>query len=189
VGDILRVISGTYKGRKLITLPGAHTRPTTDKVKEAVFSSLQSVVPGSTWLDLFAGSGSIGIEALSRGAKFVWFVERDKRAAEIVRTNLKALGIDQDRSRLIFNDAESACRIIAKEAGQALDVVYIDPPYANRRIYVKIITALAGLIVPGGLIIIEHDKNYMPTGENLMKLRSRSYGMTVVTIFQYGKGE
>jgi len=185
----LRVISGTFRGRKLKTLSGTHTRPTTGKVKEAVFSSIQSVVPGSSWLDLFAGSGSIGIEALSRGANFVWFVERDPRGVEIIRTNLGTLGIDQDRSRLLCNDAEAACRIIAKEAGKSVDVVYIDPPYADRKVYVKVITALAGLIVPGGLVIIEHDKTFVPTGENLVNLRSRSYGLTAVTIFQYGKGE
>ena len=184
----MNVISGKFKGRKLKTLTGSQTRPTTGKVKEAVFSSVQSLVPGAVWLDLFAGSGSIGIEALSRGAEFVWFVEKNPRAAEIIKTNLHTLGISQDNAKVLRADAMTACRSIF-QGGSRIDFAYIDPPYSDRMIYVKVITALEGLMVAGGMVIVEHERDYLPPGGIFDHLKTKFYGLSAVSIYKYGKGE
>jgi len=120
----MRVVAGELRGRRFDAPPGRDTRPTTDKVREAVFNALGSldVVRDAVVVDLFAGSGGMGIEALSRGAAEVVFVERDRAALRVLRDNLKALGID-DRARVLQGDVLIAAR------GVRADLVLADPPY------------------------------------------------------------
>lgn len=126
----MRVITGTYGGRNLKTLKGDNTRPTTMRVKESLFSSLISLVgsfEGMIVLDAFAGSGALGIEALSRGAAKAVFFERSRKAAAIVAENIRTLGIERDRATIEQGDAE---RLVTRARPDAFDLVFFDPPYA-----------------------------------------------------------
>jgi len=149
-----RVIGGFLKGRKLSTPEGMDTRPTMDRTKEALFGSIQFDVPGSRFLDLFAGSGGIGIEAVSRGAVSLDLVEKDARACRVIRQNLQELGIC-DRSRLWTQDAEKAL-VLLEENHQQFDIIFMDPPY-HKGWEEKIGTLIAEspLLAENGMLIIE----------------------------------
>ena len=185
----MRVISGSFRGRRLRTIAGNQTRPTSGMVREAVFSSLQAVTAGSVWLDLFAGSGSIGIEALSRGAKFCWFVEQNHQACKTIRYNLDILGISEERAILLGMDAQHACALIAREWGRVIELAYLDPPYAKGDVYVKAITAIEEILLPGGLVVIEHSRDFAPIVSFAERLRTKQYGLSAVSFYQRGKGD
>ena len=121
----MRVITGSARGRRLKELEGLETRPTTGKVKEALFSVIQFDIEGRRVLDLFAGTGQLGIEALSRGAESAVFVERRKDALQAIRENLEACGFS-DRARVINGDAMSYLK-----SGEKFDLIFLDPPYAS----------------------------------------------------------
>lgn len=121
----MRVIAGTARSLPLKTPDGADTRPTTDRIKETLFNMLQQDIPGSVFVDLFSGSGGIGIEALSRGAKKAYFVENNGRALDCIRQNIAFTKL-QDRAIVIKQDVCSALGGIAEEA---VDIVFMDPPY------------------------------------------------------------
>lgn len=123
----MRVIAGTARRLPLRTPEGPDTRPTTDRIKETLFNMLQDDIYGCRFLDLFAGSGGIGIEALSRGAQKAYFVENDKRAADCIRENLKKTHLE-DKGVLIFAEAFGALRQLALRE-EAMDIIYMDPPY------------------------------------------------------------
>ena len=122
----MRVIAGKCRSLPLKSVPGKTTRPTTDRIKETLFNILQSYVPGSAFLDLFAGSGAIGIEALSRGAAHAWFVEQDRSAVRIIRDNLRFTRLEEDADVLQMNAADAAVRLAGR---MVFDVVFMDPPY------------------------------------------------------------
>lgn len=121
----MRVITGSARGRRLKELEGLETRPTTGKVKEALFSVIQFDIEGRRVLDLFAGTGQLGIEALSRGAESAVFVERRKDALQAIRENLEACGFS-DRARVVNGDAMSYLK-----SGEKFDLIFLDPPYAS----------------------------------------------------------
>lgn len=123
----MRVIAGKAKGRKLVTRESDATRPTADRMKEALFSSIQFSIAGSRFLDIFAGSGAIGIEALSRGAAYAAFIESEEEALSCIRQNLKALDF-QNQAELIGRDVYSALRELSAR-GETFDIVFLDPPY------------------------------------------------------------
>lgn len=122
----MRVIAGAAKGRKLRSVKSEETRPTTDRVKEALFSTLGARVPGSRVLDLYAGSGALGIEALSRGAEHATFVERSRPAAEILRANLAGTGFEA-RAAVLVRSVEE---VLEGAPPESFDLVFADPPYA-----------------------------------------------------------
>ena len=121
----MRVITGTARGRRLKELEGMETRPTTDRVKEGLFSALQFDIEGRRVLDLFAGTGQLGIEALSRGAECAVFVERRRDALQVIRENLEACGMT-DKARVVNGDAMSYLK-----SGEKFDLIFLDPPYAS----------------------------------------------------------
>ena len=121
----MRVITGSARGRRLRELEGLETRPTTDRVKESMFNILQFDIEGSRVLDLFAGTGQLGIEALSRGAAAAVFVEQRRDAAALVRDNLRLTGL-ADRARVVNGEALS----YLASAGERFDIIFLDPPYA-----------------------------------------------------------
>ena len=123
----MRVITGSARGRRLLELAGGETRPTADRVKEGVFNIIQFDIEGRRVLDLFAGTGQLGVEALSRGAAEAVFVEQRRDAARLVTENLKLTGL-ADRARVVNGDALS----YLAGAGERFDIVFIDPPYADR---------------------------------------------------------
>ena len=122
----MRVIAGTCRSMPLKSLPGRDTRPTTDRIKETLFNMLQNEIPGCRFLDLFAGSGAIGIEALSRGAEHCVFVEQSRQAVRIIQENLAFTKL-QGRAQVLTMDAASAVRSFGTK--QQFDVVFMDPPY------------------------------------------------------------
>src|SRR3954471_6809655 len=127
----MRVIAGKYRSRTLQSLAGMDTRPTSDRLRETLFNVLTagnpSALEGTVWLDLFAGTGAVGIEALSRGASMVYFVEKSARAAQLIRQNLTSLGIEKGY-RVIQQDVAKALRGLAEEE-VIVDFVFLDPPY------------------------------------------------------------
>lgn len=124
----MRVISGSARGKQLTPVPGKDTRPTTDRVKESVFNILQMMVPGSEMLDLFAGTGQMGIEALSRGASHAVFCDAAPKALSVIRKNIAAARVE-DRAEVIGADFVSALR---RMQGRQFDVIFLDPPYGGK---------------------------------------------------------
>ena len=175
----MRIIAGSHKGARIFAPKGRDTRPTADRVREAVFN-LVGPVDGATVLDLYAGSGAMGLEALSRGAAHATFVEADRGAAETIVRNLEKLGF---RSATVLRD--DAARKLAADAtaGRRYDLVLIDPPY---RMLPDVLPALAAhlpaVVEPEGLVVLESDSHTEP--ELPLPLRtSRRYGSVRVNVF------
>jgi len=176
----MRVITGKARGRKLITLSGDDVRPTTDKVKESVFSIIQFQVEGRMFLDLFAGSGQMGIEALSRGAKGAYFFDMRKDAVAVVRKNLEALGLEAD-SQVRCGDALS----LAVGCGMKFDVAFVDPPY-NKGLSKKALEILPSVMNDTGVIVVESaDSEELPEIAGKFKLdRTYRYGKIKITTYR-----
>lgn len=174
----MRVIAGTAKGRRLRAASG--TRPTADSVKEALFSSLGPRVPGGSVLDLYAGSGALGIEALSRGAEAATFVERDPRAVAAIRQNLEATGFS-DRARVVEGTVE---RFLASppSGAEAFDVVLADPPYAEDAARVLGLLSTSALLAQGALVALEVAAAGLPVDPST----GGSGGLSVRTVKRYG---
>ena len=174
---MVRIIAGTARGRKIETLEGMETRPTLDRVKEAVFGSLQFRIPYARVLDLFAGSGNLGLEALSRGAKRVVLNDRNPACVEIIRRNVETLGFSdvaavgeqiaaqlEGKAFTVCGGGDSAAAIEKlRSESEAFDMAFLDPPYreglsedAVRRLFES------HLILPGGTVVLEHAAELVP---------------------------
>jgi 16S rRNA (guanine(966)-N(2))-methyltransferase RsmD len=170
----MRVIAGKYRSRPLRSLRGMDIRPTSDRLRETLFNVLTagspSALEGSIWLDLFAGTGAIGIEALSRGAREVHFVDKSKVAAEAIRKNLQSLGIAEGFEILQEEPPRAFWRMERQKV--AADVVFLDPPYRMKNAYTETLQALAEspLIWAVSVVVAEHEKKYDP-GEEFGALR------------------
>lgn len=149
----MRIIAGTARSLPLKTIEGRDTRPTTDKIKETLFNVLQFDVPGSYFLDLFAGSGQIGLEALSRGAQYAVFVENSRKAASCVEDNIRFTKFDK-QSKLITSDAVTAVRTL--DGKYKFDIVFMDPPY-NKELEKEVLIALSDsdILKKDALIVVE----------------------------------
>jgi len=153
----MRIISGTSKGRKLVTPKRYSLRPTSDRVKESLFNILGSEVEGKVVLDLFAGTGNLGIEALSRGAKRVIFVEKGRQALRLIQTNLNQFGL-ADRSEILPKDVNRAIGIL-KQRGECFDLILMDPPYEKgliQRTLMKLNTD--PIYHTDSILVIEHNR-------------------------------
>src|SRR6266567_6859212 len=168
----MRVIAGKFRSRNLQSLAGNETRPTYDRLKETLFNVLQSAraLDGLTFLDLFAGTGAVGIEARSRGAERVVFVESNKKAVNLIRANLTSLHIDGEAS-VIHEEAATALPMLMK-SGEQFDIVFLDPPYALAGEYGRSLRLLGNstLLKADALVIAEHDKRFEP-GEDHAPLK------------------
>jgi 16S rRNA (guanine966-N2)-methyltransferase len=174
----VRVIAGTYGGRTLQAPKGDATRPTSDRVREALFSILAASVPGAAVLDLFAGSGALGIEALSRGAAAVTFVDDDARAIRAVKANLQAL-----RAGATIRQIE-ALRFLrgASDSHAQYDLVFLDPPYRHaERLGAPLSKALPAVLAPGAVAVAESDRR-APLALDLPLHDERRYGDTLIRI-------
>jgi 16S rRNA (guanine966-N2)-methyltransferase len=176
----LRVIAGTARGTKLKTAKGLLVRPTADRVKEALFNIIGAKIIGATFLDLYAGSGAIGIEALSRGAQSCIFVEREKSNIALIRDNLVKTRLSEN-ARLINAAVERAVVTLALEKVKA-NLVYLDPPYDLPNLY-QITDSIikAGIITGSGLLIVEHAYSNRQWSENFKTVREKKYGETGLT--------
>jgi 16S rRNA (guanine966-N2)-methyltransferase len=177
----MRVIAGTYRGRQLRTVRDLSVRPATDRVRQTIFDLLMTRLDltGARILDLFAGSGSLGIEALSRGASYALFIENNEKAAALIRENLAHLGC-LTRSTVMVSDA------MHLRDEDPFDLVFADPPYAfvsTANIPATIIGQ--GLLAAGGYLVIEHDPNTtFPAVGGLSIGPTRKFGRTLVTFFR-----
>lgn len=176
----MRVISGSARGTKLESLEGLSTRPTIDRVKEGIFSSIQFLVPGARVLDLFAGSGQMGIECLSRGASKGVFVDSNRDAVNIVIRNIKTCNLF-DRARVVNMTAQDYLRTSKDE----FDLIFLDPPY-NMGILDEILEKVYQITAPGGIIIAESELGWKPKSEidGLTMVKQYKYGKVFVTKFQ-----
>ncbi|MGD0347755.1 MAG: 16S rRNA (guanine(966)-N(2))-methyltransferase RsmD [Terracidiphilus sp.] len=156
----MRIIAGTYRSRRLEAPPGLRTRPTSDRLRETLFNVLASRMGGAAFLDLYAGSGAVGLEALSRGAAKVTFVERAPAALKVLRRNLEQLGIE--RGFAVHAESVAAFLRSATKATPKRDpheVVFLDPPYDAAQEYAATLGLLGseqGILAPGALVIAEH---------------------------------
>ena len=186
----MRVITGTARGRKLSEPNGMDIRPTTDQVKEALFNIVQFEVAGCEFLDLFAGSGAVGLEALSRGAKSVTFVERERRHLAVLKENVGGFRVPSTAVDVVAADAY---RWIERYAGPGFTIGFADPPYAlgEEKGYASVLATLAarGVIREGGLFIAEMTAVQKPEETPGWELvRDRTYGKTRICMWRRLKG-
>lgn len=175
----MKILSGIYKNRQLKTPKGDRTRPTSSKIRGSVFDILQGEIEGARFLDLFAGSGGMGIEALSRGAKSAVFVEKDRNATSCIRENLSALGAE---AKLYPIDALAAVKKLQK-LGEVFDLIYVDPPYALN--VSSLMQQLPSLLAEDGRLFLEQGKRAEISTDLLELARERHFGDT--TLFEYKK--
>ena len=181
----MRVIAGLYKGRRLKGLSGRAVRPTPDRLRESLFNILRPRLAGARFLDLCAGTGSVGIEALSRGARRVTFVERSPAVLVVLRQNLAACGIG-DGIEILQQDAVRALERFS-EQGEVFDVIFFDPPYAST-LYDQVLESLARrpwVLAPDGvLIVMHHAKRALePRYGELERVRQVRQGENVLSFY------
>lgn len=183
----MRIISGINKGMKLFAPQGDRVRPTSDKIKEAIFNIIGPLDREATVLELFAGSGSIGIEFLARGAKFCTFVEKSNKSLFYIKKNLDLCKFNE-RAKIILSDYEKAMTALSKE-GEKFDYIFADPPYAlnlSNKIYQKVFELK--LLKEGGTLIIETDKSEKTidnTYTDMVEYKEKVYGRTRISIIRH----
>ncbi len=186
-GDsIMRVISGVCKGRPLKAVQGMTTRPTTDKVKESLFNIIGPYFDGGKVLDLFSGSGSLGLEALSRGMEKGIFVEKDPKALQVIKTNIQACRMEEE-SEVLRSDALRSIRALGGR-GLRFDLIMMDPPYKIANTIPSILNAIEEnqLLLEDGLIICEHGEELELPEQigSYVKYRYEKYGITAISFFR-----
>jgi 16S rRNA (guanine(966)-N(2))-methyltransferase RsmD len=182
----MRVIGGVYRSRRLPGRVPGGTRPTSDRLRETLFNILGPRVIESVFLDGYAGSGAVGIEAISRGAAFVCFVERSDRAVRAIRANLEALGVESGY-RILTMEPEAAFRIFDRESVR-FDLVFLDPPYGNPDLPARDLARLGvnRLVNAGGQVVVEHsERSVLParTG-SLRQVRCRDQGSARLSFYE-----
>ena len=181
----MRIIAGTARGRKIEAPEGKNTRPTLDRVRENLFNILQMNIRDSRVLDLFAGSGALSIEALSRGAESATLVDSDRNANRIQKKNLEALGF-ADRAEVLLRDWKQAAAELARE-GRRYDLVFLDPPYRMTDLR-EVFAAVRQLLAEDGLVILEHEaKATVTAGEGFEETDRRQWGYCGVTFYRLRK--
>ncbi|GGD68723.1 16S rRNA (guanine(966)-N(2))-methyltransferase RsmD [Paenibacillus nasutitermitis] len=186
----MRVIAGTAKGRALKAVPGMNTRPTTDKVKEAIFSMIGPYFDGGWALDLFAGTGGLGIEALSRGAEHAVFVDLEQSSIEVIKRNVQASGF-QEQAEIYRNESLRALKALAKR-GSVFRIVFLDPPYKmkNMDVIMEKLSAEA-MLAADAVIVVEHDAghSYPEVIGHFEQAKHSKYGDTAVSIYNYRQAD
>jgi len=177
----VRIITGSRRGRKLKTLPGDAVRPTPDRVKEALFNILQFDLEGRVFLDLFAGSGQIGLEALSRGAKRAVFVDSAKASCGVVLENIHTTGFENEAQVM---NAEYASYLL--RCTETFDIAFLDPPYRTGTL-TKALLAVMPHMNRGGIVICEHptDEELPETAGEFVRVRDYRYGKILLTAYRH----
>jgi 16S rRNA (guanine966-N2)-methyltransferase len=181
----VRIISGTFKGRRLTAPAGRATRPTADRIRESIFNILAGSIRNRRVLDLFAGTGALGIEALSRGAGSAVFVDQARSALTAIRHNIRNLELD-DRTRVIQWDIRKNLNCLLSEP-KGFDLVFMDPPYETSTVGPAIAALLScGALAPGARVIIEHSvrETIGPTVDTLALADQRRFGKTLVSFME-----
>lgn len=180
----MRIVAGRFGGRRLLAPAGDTTRPTSDRIREAIFSSLQAagVVEGARVLDLYAGTGALALEALSRGALRAVCVERDRRALGVLRANVEALGLGPGEVEIRARDVQRALHEALTRA-ESYDLVLMDPPYRLAAgLGATLGPALAGLLADGGRLVSESDRREPLDLPELPLMTERRYGDTLIRL-------
>ncbi|MDR2487295.1 MAG: 16S rRNA (guanine(966)-N(2))-methyltransferase RsmD [Clostridiales Family XIII bacterium] len=182
----MRVIAGEFRGRRLLAPEGQDVRPTSDRVREAIFSMLGEAVEGASCLDLFAGTGALGIEALSRGATSCVFSDASRRSIALLHNNLKSLQV-ADRADVLSADYRQALRKLRDKDAQ-VGIAFVDPPYAAGY-YRPVMQMLAdyGIILIGGLVVVESDARRRADidVDGFSIIREKTYGKVAVDIYEW----
>lgn len=174
----MRVVGGIYRSRVLYSFDGNDIRPTADKVRESLFNILRPKLIGTAFLDLFCGTGAMGIEALSQGAKSVVFNDLNKASIALTKKNLEKLKIE-DGIKVVCSDAIS----FLKNTKEKFDIVYIDPPYKSD-LGARALAEVANVLNEGGIAIFEDEKPFTSTVCGLREYDSRKYGRVILTFFK-----
>lgn len=183
----MRIIAGKYRSRPLRTPAGLDVRPSSDRLRETLFNVLSAAgdLEGTRWLDLFAGTGAVGLEALSRGAVYVYFVEKAPKVARVVEANLQSLDAE-GKAEILTIDAGAALRQL--EGIDAVDFVFLDPPYREEGSYLAVLRILADspLLKPESVVIAEHTKHFDPGdgSGDLRRYRSLKQGDAVLSFYR-----
>lgn len=186
----MRVISGQLKGKRLKSVPGMTTRPTSDKVKEAVYNIVGPYFDGGEVLDLYAGSGAMGIEALSRGMDKGVFTDKANQAIKTIKENLRETSLT-NQSEVYRNDARKALNLL-HQRGRSFQLIILDPPYQEQTLTEDLtLISEIGLLDPDGIILCEHDKKVeLPENiSELVKIRHQLYGDTVITLYEWSESD
>jgi 16S rRNA (guanine(966)-N(2))-methyltransferase RsmD len=184
----LRIIAGKFRGRRLKSPPGAQTRPTSDRLRETLFNILAPRIEGARLLDLCAGTGAVGIEALSRGASHVTFVDQSRKMCELIEANLDSLEAAADDREVVVATAFDYLRRLVKNNGPAFDIVFFDPPYASD--YDTLLNyggeQASQILNAEGIVVVEHYKKKVLADQfaALTRYRELSHGDSVLSFYQ-----
>jgi len=182
----MRIIGGRYRSRQLKTLRGAHTRPTSDRLRETLFNVLGAGVAGAVAADCYAGSGAVGLEALSRGAEWVYFLENHRPAVKVIRQNLEQLEIESGAEVLAFDVLAGLGEL--EQRGVRLDIVFLDPPYQAAEEYERALGWLgrSSLLAPEACVVAEHSRRVQLADSYGALTRSRTLrqGDAVLSFFR-----
>jgi 16S rRNA (guanine(966)-N(2))-methyltransferase RsmD len=188
----MRIIAGKFRGRSLHAVGAAPLRPTSDRLRETLFDVLSAArqLEGTTWLDLFAGTGAVGIEALSRGAAKVYFVESARSSLALLQKNLGTLAITEAEAEVLPIKAFEAINRLAKRLRpSAFDMVFLDPPYEKEDEYARVLEAVAasGLLKDDSLVIAEHSKRFAPLAQvnTLQRYRLLKQGDAALSFYRF----
>ncbi len=175
----IRVIAGEFGGRKLEAPDGPRTHPMGERIRNALFNKISDDIDGADVLDVFAGSGSVGIEALSRGAQSAVFIERDRIAQKAITKNIETLGLE-DRAKLIRSSVSSW---LETSEPRKYDLIFADPPYHD--VQFSTVSQLLGLLKPGALMVLSHPgRSESPTEPGVVVVDNRSYGNATLTFYR-----
>lgn len=181
----MRIVAGKFRSRVIEAVPGMETRPTADKIKEAIFSRIGPYFHGGQMLDLFGGSGNMGFEALSRGMDHVVFVDVSKVACRVIAANAKKLQVEAN-CEILTMPYQNALSVLQKQQ-RKFDLIYLDPPYKEQQIS-EILSFLAttGMVSLHGLVVCEclKEDGFLDTYEELQKIKDVTYGSTRITIYE-----
>lgn len=191
----MRVIAGKFRSRPLHSLRGLDLRPTADRLRETLFNVLTAGNPAAlsakVWLDLCAGTGAVGIEALSRGASQVYFVETSSPVAKLIQRNLRSLGLETGFELLREDVVSALAKLEARRV--MVDLVFLDPPYRMEKIYEQTLRLLSlpssSLLRPGAVIVVEHDKRFDPGNDfaPLQRYRKLQQGDATLSFYRAGR--
>ncbi|MCH5211448.1 MAG: 16S rRNA (guanine(966)-N(2))-methyltransferase RsmD [Oscillospiraceae bacterium] len=182
----MRIISGCRRGHKLFEFEGKDVRPTTDRVKESIFNMIASYIHGARVLDMFAGSGALSFEMLSRGAEYAVLLDKDKQSVELIKKNIKALKFDS-----LCDVREISCFDYAKNCNEQFDVIFLDPPY-NKGCIEPALAAIVhnDLLYEDGIVVLESDNtDFRNETEGLRLVKQKRYGRTFITIYEKSQNE
>ena len=185
---LVRIIAGTYRGRNLKSPPSLQVRPTSDRLRETLFNVIASRVQGTRFLDLCAGSGAVGIEALSRGAAHSTFVDRSRKITALIKANLDLCRVPEEQAKVVQGEVGEFLQEAISRESKPWDIVFFDPPYAND--YLGILELFGenaeALLAERGLLIVEHHhKNQLPDNiESLRRSRILKQGDSALSFYQ-----